>query len=147
MPIGDCANLVDCCIWNFYAYRNLALREPDLLKEQRALEDLLFALRESLVHNQQALTATLLHNRLWPAKNPKAQSMRLAVFQELKEIRQASGHTKTGFLALAGWSGGATAPKHLGAGFSLTTPAVDPTAFVPLQPAYMHAPGFLLRPP
>ena len=64
MPMEDCANVVDCCIQNIYACRDLALCEPDLLKEQRALEDLLLALRESLIHNQPALTATLLHNRL-----------------------------------------------------------------------------------
>ena len=54
MPMGDCADLVECCIRNIYACRDLALREPDLQKEQRALEDLLFTLRESLIHNQPA---------------------------------------------------------------------------------------------
>ena len=83
MPMENCANLVDCCIQNIYAYRDLALREPDLRKEQRALEDLLFALRESLVHNQPALTATLLHNRLRVSKDTKAQTMRGAGIQEL----------------------------------------------------------------
>ena len=79
MPI--CETLVDCYIPNIYACRNLR-------KEQRALEDLLFALRESLIHNQPALTATLLHNRLRASKNPKTQTMRSVMIQELKETRE-----------------------------------------------------------
>ena len=102
MPMENCTNLVDYCIRNIYACRDLALHEPDLRKVQRALEDLLFALLESLIDNQPALTATLLHSRLRASKGSKAQTMRSAVIQELKEIRQASRKAKTGFPTLAG---------------------------------------------
>ena len=88
MPMENCATLVDCCIQNIYACHDLAFREPDLRKEQRALEDLPFALRESPIHNQPALTATLLHNRLRASKNPKTQTMRSVMIQELKETRE-----------------------------------------------------------
>ena len=84
MPIENCAILVDCCIEKIYAPSDSALGDPALVD---ALKDLLFALRDSLVHNQPDLTATLLHNHLRDAKDPKAQTMRSAAFQELKEIR------------------------------------------------------------
>ena len=45
MPMENCANLVDCCIQNIYACRDIAICDPVLRKEHRAIEDLLFVLK------------------------------------------------------------------------------------------------------
>ena len=111
MPMENCANLVEGCIQNIYACRDIAIRDPVLRKEHRAIEDRLFALEESLVHNQPALTVTLLHNRLRAVEDTRSQTMRAAVSQELKEIRQAAGHVKTGSRH---WPAGQEAQPHLG---------------------------------